>query len=125
MSARDTPKPENIDSTQQAKHEQTDIQLVADLLTENGIDTTEVHQKNPPHLEIRLKKPEVAKIQALIHEAETEHQYRIITPRNTTALRSWPTDKSETEQKRTVFITPDEGLSFTPEQKDMLRAGHL
>ena len=125
MSVRDTSESECIDTTQKTGQEQTDLQLIADLLTQNGMKTTKNNRRDPPQLGLEITKTEVEGVRALIREAQTEHQYRIITPEDTTALRSWPTSESEVDQKRTVFITPDNGFSFTPRQKDILREAHL
>lgn len=125
MSVRDTPESECVDTTQKTGQEQTDLQLIADLLNQNGMKTTENNQRDPPQLELEITKRDIEDARLLIQEAQTEHQYRIITPEDTTALRSWPTSESEVDQKRTVFITPDSGFSFTPRQKDILRESHL
>lgn len=125
MSARDTPESERFDTTQKAEREQTDLQLIAELLGQNGIDAMESHRRIPPHLELKLKKAEVAEVQTLIHEAKTEQRYRIITPEDTTAHPSWPVDKSESNPTRTVFITRDSGSNFTPSQKNILRGSYL
>jgi hypothetical protein len=125
MSTRDTPEPESIDTSETTSPRRTDIQLVADLLTQNGIKVINAVQEDNPHLEVAITKDEIEPIRTLLEEAATEHQYRIITPTDTNSLREWPTSNTEPDQLRTVLITPESGLRFTPEKKGVLRASHL
>jgi len=125
MSTRDTLEPERINTSETTSPHRTDIQLVADHLARNGIKVINAEPESHPHLEITISKDKVESTQALLKDAETDQQYRIITPEETNTLRKWPISNTESDQPRTVFIVPQRGTRFTPERKSTLRSSHL
>ncbi|MFD1570130.1 hypothetical protein [Halorubrum laminariae] len=125
MSARNTPEPECIETSETTSPHQTDIQLVADRLARNGIEVINTEPESNPHLEVATSKNQIESIQTLLEDTETDQQYRIITPTDTNTLPEWPTSNTGREQLRTVFITPQSEVRFTPKQKGILRASYL
>jgi len=125
MSARDSPKPESTDTGETTSSHRTDILLVSDLLDRNDIEVIDAEPETRPYVEVATTKDKIESIQAVLKDAETDQQYRIITPTDTNSLREWPISNREPDQPRTVFVIPRRGISFTPEQKNILRAAHI
>ena len=102
-----------------------ELRLLAENLENQGHTVVEVPHSRPPHIEVSCTEKEVGKVRAFLEETNTNHDYRIISPAETITLRSWPPVGQQAREQHSVFIVPNNGPTYTAEQRNERRSSHL